>query len=442
MIYALAVCYVSVVIGPLGFHYVPRDLGEAWRALLAIKFVEHGSDQRADWMANLAMTIPIGFLFTGAAWVKSRGALRWIAAALVLLTCLTFVVALKYAQLFFPPRTVTLNYVVAQSLGALLGIILFAVTHGGLLSVNWREEDVGARAPRITLRIYVVLLILFLLFPFDFVLSIGDLNERLTELSSLLFSWPGEGRSREIRVALMLANIIETIPLGMLLATQKKRRSLWRIAMLGFVSMTAVFVVTALVISATTNLVSIVLRTTGIVVGAATTMQLRRMDLSRLRQDLAQIVPYVWIPYAIAVLYMNGLVTRNWQSFDAARAALDVRGLLPLWHYYIVSKTQAMASLAVHAVMFAPIGVLISLRAKNSRVSAIAAGLIAFAFAFLVELGRWMRPGLQPDFNDAVIAAAAAWLAVKALPVFWQMIGRLSGDETRDLEQGLGQSAD
>jgi VanZ family protein len=139
---------------------------------------------------------------------------------------------------------------------------------------------------------------------------------------------------------------------------------------------------------------------------------------------------------------MNGLVTSHWRSFDAARAALDVRGLLPLWHYYIVSKTQAMASLAVHAVMFAPVGVLLSLRGKSPRAGAIQAAMIAFVFALLVEIGRWLRPGLQPDFNDAVIAAVSAWLAARAMPSIWLMVGSLSrGDETMVGKQPLDQSA-
>lgn len=110
--------------------------------------------------------------------------------------------------------------------------------------------------------------------------------------------------------------------------------------------------------------------------------------------------------------------------------ALDARGLLPLWHYYIVSKTQAMSSLAVHAVMFAPIGILMSLRDKSPSGSAAAAASIAFVFSFLVEIARWLQPGLQPDFNDAVIAAISAWLAVKAMPIVWLMLASLAKDGT------------
>jgi hypothetical protein len=36
-----------------------------------------------------------------------------------------FVLAIKYLQLFFPPRTVSLNYIEAQSFGSLLVLAFF-----------------------------------------------------------------------------------------------------------------------------------------------------------------------------------------------------------------------------------------------------------------------------------------------------------------------------
>ena len=446
LIYALAVFYVSVIIGPLGFHYVPRDLGEAWRALLAIKYVEHGSDQRADWMSNLAMAIPLGFLCAGVFWPQTSGLRRWIAGAAALFCCATFVIAVKYAQLFFPPRTVTLNYVIAQGLGSLLGILLFTASHRSQRLLDLTSRNFADRALNVALRIYAVALLVYFLFPFDFVLSAGDFKDRIAELSTFLFSWPGEGRPRGVRAALILANIVETIPLGMLFATQQSRPALGRIAMAGFVLMSGVFVATALTISATPNLASILLRTAGIIVGATATIQLRHVDVTRLRTSLARIVPYLWVPYILSVLYVNGLVPGHWRSFDEARMALDVRGLLPLWHYYIVSKTQAMSSLAVHAVMYAPIGILISLRnkdrSKDRSGNAGVAALTAFVFSFFVEVGRWLQPGLQPDFNDAAIAAVSAGLAIKVMPMVWLMISSLARDSAADGAQFHTQTPD
>ena len=40
-----------------------------------------------------------------------------------------FVLAIKYAQIFFPPRTVTLNYITAQLIGVVLGVVAFQFSH-------------------------------------------------------------------------------------------------------------------------------------------------------------------------------------------------------------------------------------------------------------------------------------------------------------------------
>jgi hypothetical protein len=125
MVYAAAVLYVSVVLGPTGFNFVPRDPGVAWRMLLATPYLANGSDQRPDWMANLVMLIPLGFLTTGALWPRNGVLRRGAAAGAALFGCVIVVVAVKYAQLFFPSRTVSLNYILAQSLGSLGGVALF-----------------------------------------------------------------------------------------------------------------------------------------------------------------------------------------------------------------------------------------------------------------------------------------------------------------------------
>src|SRR5580692_10536249 len=64
-LYALIVVYGSLVLGPLGFHFVPRDPAAAWQTFLATSFFDTGSDQRPDWIANLLMMVPFGLLATG-----------------------------------------------------------------------------------------------------------------------------------------------------------------------------------------------------------------------------------------------------------------------------------------------------------------------------------------------------------------------------------------
>jgi hypothetical protein len=105
IVYALAVAYSSLVVGPTGFHFVPLAPETAWRIFKATPYVVNGSDQRPDWMANLLMLVPLGWLATGAFWPRRDG-LLWLAAGAALSCWLIFVLAIKYLQVFFPPRTV------------------------------------------------------------------------------------------------------------------------------------------------------------------------------------------------------------------------------------------------------------------------------------------------------------------------------------------------
>src|SRR6516164_7696781 len=419
--YALAIAYVSLVLGPTGFNFVPLDPEVAWRKLLATPYLINGADQRPDWAANLLMLIPLGFVVTGAFWPRQRD-LRWLAAGGALSCCLFLVLAVKYLQLFFPPRTVSLNYIEAQSLGSLLGVAFFWVSADRLFPVLRGISEPGSRPLLIACGIYALALLLFYLFPFDFALSAEDFRERAAALPNMLLSWTGEGRSTPLRAVVVLAGTAATIPVGVLLALESRRRSLFAIAVTGFVLMSAVTVLTMLVLTATPSLIAIVYRPIGIVIGAALLMSLERRDPVRWHNSLKRFVPLMIPLYLFAVAFVYDLLSPHWRSAPEAFAAFDIHGLLPFYHYYIVSKAHAAESLAAHVLTFAPIGVMVALRRGEGRAAVWTAGILTGLLSCAVEVGRWFKPGLQPDFSDVIVAAAAAGIAAKLPPAFWRML--------------------
>src|SRR5262249_37661899 len=149
------------------------------------------------------------------------------------------------------------------------------------------------------------------------------------------------------------------------------------------IAMSAVFALTLLVISSAPSLSSIAYRAAGIVVGAAAYRQFRRFDVARWRPVLRAWVPWLSIPYVFAVLVASGVPTVEWRSVDEALGAFDARGLLPLWHHYIVSKSQAMVSVVVHLAIYLPIGVLFTLRqaALSPKIGWVAAAAAALSLA-------------------------------------------------------------
>ena len=422
LLYALILVYASTVLGPEGINFVGTDPIVALRMLLSISYQANGSDQRADWVANLLLLAPLGFLLAGA--VLRGGPLRRaIGAGIALCSCLLFVLMVKYAQLFFPPRTVTLNYILAQSLGSTLGIACYWLAHERLGAGIQTMRAGGRNALKVVLAAYAVALLLFYFYPFDFVLSADDFQERTATLPALMLSWPGAGRSIAIRLILVLAGTAATVPIGMLFAILNHGRSLLWLSAVGSLMMAVLTALTILVLSTTPFLAAILYRTAGFSLGTALVIWMARQDLRRWIWLLGRSVPVMIAPYGLAVLLVNGVLTLHWRSPNEALADLDVHSLLPFWEDYIVSKAWAAQSIAAHVAMYAPIGVMLSLwrGAGRTRGGGVAATL-GFLISFAVELGRFLRPDGQPDVNNIIIGAVAAVGAVKITPFLCRLL--------------------
>src|SRR5665213_2786124 len=324
MLWSLIILYGSVAVGPLGFHYVPLDPDAAWARFMATPYVVHGSDQQADWMANLLFLIPLGFTLAGAILPRRGLALRIITAIFAFCVCIAFILLVKYLQLFFPPRTVTLNYIFAQSAGSVFGIILFCISRGWAQRAAEYVTHQDRRVVDVLFAIYAVALFSFILFPADLPFTAADLGARLAERPRLIMSWPGGGRSPIIRLILVALDTAATVPLGILAAETMPRLSLQRIVGLGLLAMVGISIATIFDMSATPFLVAILYRTGGIAIGAWLTRRVTRRQIMNLRLFLARIVPALIPVYLLAVLFVNSILTCLLYTSDAADDLLCV----------------------------------------------------------------------------------------------------------------------
>jgi hypothetical protein len=364
------------------------------------------------------MTIPLAYFVNGALSLDSRRGPETRRAWLAVLICIVFILTAKYAQLFFPPRTVTLNYIVAQSLGAVLGVALFRFTHRRLYPVVRAMYQDGDGLV-IVLGAYTLLLAAFTLMPFDIALSPGDLGARFADLS--LSIMPGAGHHPIYRAALVLADAVSMIPVGMFLAVSERELSfqslLWR--GIGFVSV--VTILSLFVLSATPFVLSLISRPVGVALGIEFVLWLKGKDLWKRHYRYARYVPIVLPAYIAVLIWGNGLLTGTWLSVDQAVAALDPRRLLPLWSLYIVAKVQAAQTVVTSLALFAPIGAMIWLKrgfwARGAGFSAV----LAFVLSLSIEIGRAMKPGLTPEFTEPFIAAAGGALTFRAMPALWRL---------------------
>ena len=83
-LYALAMVYSSLVLGPAGLNHVPLGYGEAWDQFMSLRFVPHGSDQRPDWIANMLLPVPLAFLINSAiGFGDHRLRARWTSSSIL-----------------------------------------------------------------------------------------------------------------------------------------------------------------------------------------------------------------------------------------------------------------------------------------------------------------------------------------------------------------------
>src|SRR5687768_1951348 len=165
LVYLSFAVYGSLV--PLEFRY--RPLAEAWAAFRDVSGMSLSFSSRTDWLVNILLFIPLAFLLTGALWTPTH---RIIAAAVVvpgvLAICLGLSIAIEFAQLFFP-RTPSLNDIVAQSIGAGLGIAAW-IAFGQRLSdwfIGWRSAHSSLDVWNRLLYSYLFVLFGYSLLPLD-----------------------------------------------------------------------------------------------------------------------------------------------------------------------------------------------------------------------------------------------------------------------------------
>ncbi len=420
------IVYSSTVVGPSGLTFVALDGATAWREFegRAFTWVSLGSDQRSDWMGNLLMGVPFGFLLAGALWPRDRAvtgrAAEALAAAAALGLALLFVLAVKFAQLYFPPRTVMLNYVVAQTVGAAVGVAALAYWARALRRPLW----LGLLRPRESLRLglalYSVAWLLFVLMPLDFALSRSDLLALWIRLPEVVVAVPGANRPPAVRCALLAASALATAPLGMwlVLGRQGRNRPVSVAVAAGFAVMVVVLLLSALVISGSPSLISVAVRATGVALGAVAMHWLLRQDPELTLRRLRSMSVWAVLPYFGLLLAVNGVVSLDWRTPAEAARSSNLLGLLPLYDYYIVSKSAAASNIVAHAVMYAPIGLFVWLQFGQARTAA----AIAVPVALVVEAARYLRPGLEGDINAIAVAGIAAYSAARLMPAVWRLV--------------------
>jgi glycopeptide antibiotics resistance protein len=424
------------------FNYQPRPFAEALAAFQHIAFLDPADlGARGDWVLSVALFTALSYLLMAALCVDRRRAVGLAAALVVVPLCAGLSVVIEFVQVYFPPRTVSLNDIAVETLGGLVGALFWLI--GGQRVTDWVRRLGAAQGlaglARRLLPGYLAVLLVALLMPFDFTLSAQELARKYEEgkIWLLPFAYRPAGGTVGLLVK-NLSNMACFFPVGFLkvLAVERGRqvpRGWWPPVLLGLGVAGLVEFLQLFVYSRFFDMTDVLTGTAAVCLGWWSGAALRAYLLkSASRPDTPVWGPGSgpgWHPALWAALFLawlGGVIYFNWRPFDfttdparftAGPEELPVYGLrrmswLPLVEYYWGSKYQALDQFLKKTCSFMPLGILaaLSLRRLYDRRAVWRVVLAAAVVAVTVEAGQYFLPSRSPDVTDVLLGCCGAWL--------------------------------
>jgi VanZ family protein len=410
--YLAFVVYGSLV--PLDFH--PRPLEAALKDFYHIRYLKLGVTSRADWVANILLYIPLAYLWLGALTRDGRVFLQAFVSMIVFCLCVGLSVAVEFTQLFFPPRTVSLNDLIAEVLGSIAGIVLWWASGQRLRRLFELVTSQGRNAAYAGSIIYSSAYLAFSLFPFDFLISAQEINRKL---AGDYVAWmPSSSTCGDgLRCgAKLVAEAVAVAPLGFLLSLLSKKTG-WQLiktgASIGFWLGLVIESLQFFLVSGVSLVVSVLTRIVGIAGGAAAGGLLRRISPWPLLYLLAPWMPVTGVVYLALLLAVTLLGKGPLLTLDQGLARLSQISFMPFFYHYYTSESAAMTSLIGVASMFLPIGILfwiwrvVRIREFVGR-GAVQVGLLSALLAASLETSKLFFRAARPDPTNVIIASVAA----------------------------------
>ena len=407
--YVTFVIYGSLV--PLDFH--PLSFEHAWATFRNTPMLVLGVESRADWIANGVLFVPVGFL-TAHVFLPRFTEKQVVPIVVVSGLCsLALAVAIEFSQLYFPPRTVSLNDPLAEVIGSALGLVL-AVRYTRWVSVLHNALFSNSRQLMVHLaEAYLVGYIAFSLFPYDLLLSYGELVDKLNGPN---WGWLWAAHDQGVIVAIIKlgAEGLLAVPFGLYLGYRTRHRSsisyAWAI-LLGACLGLALELAQLFLASGVTQGLSLVSRVAGTVLGLMLWRFQGNFSVDRTRLMIRRHLPILGAGYGLLLLVANGWFRYSWIDLDEGIARLSELHFLPFYYHYYTTEALALISLSSVCLMYLPIGVVAWARGA-SAVSALTTALFASA---TIETGKLFLEGTHPDPSNLLIAGFAAWGGVHLL---------------------------
>ncbi len=405
------------------FNYHARSWDDAVSAFRWVLQTRMKIESRSDYLANCLLGVPLGYFLLGMLRVDRPGVLPSVFWASVLLPiCTVFSACVEFSQLYFPGRTCSGSDIAAQAVGSAIGIIAWLVFGQSVTnSVRkiWGDPRAGGAVGRVLLA-YVVVIALVQLLPLDIATSPKEIYRRLRDgaqegrMTLIPFQeWSAVDNTAAPSHWRLGQTWLELIglylPAGLLIATLPGR--FWR-SWFSAPVVLAIGILLGAVLESAQVLVSRHPSTTDIIFGAigvglgwfAGRIASQNASSRGLRLELALVFAQIW--FAV-------LAYTHWQSFGFGHARWDVIVWVPFADLQSKNYIGALDDVLERILMFAPIGVLVSVvgRPTTGWFRPLLAAATGFAVAFVLEMGQLFLPERYPTMTDLFTGTLGAFVS-------------------------------
>lgn len=418
-------------------RYTSIEFDTAVQRFRELPYFQLGIQSRSDWVSNVLLFIPISFLLMASCLVDRPGLARKMAfVPLVLAGCAALSISIEFTQIWFPPRTVSQNDIIAESLGGLIGVVLW-LWSGTRLNRSIRSFlAMRGSADQLDwlLRAYLVGLLVYSVLPFDLTVRPAEVWDKYQEgkITLIPFSYPYESSYRAIYA--FVATVLAFVPAGMLIARTPvtaghRVRSVAASVVWGFLLAAGVETAQLFVYSRTTNTTDLITGTIGTAIGVWVIQRWPASDEPSFSNERRRADS--WFVYlGVSLLSAAVLPLVFWTPYDFITDGALIRERLnglfqvPFSALYFGSDFNAMVQITRKTLWYVPLGGLLAAAAKAAvlplairRMFLAAALLTVSAVAVGIELGKVLVPSRTPDFTNVIFAtlggAAGMFLATR-----------------------------
>jgi len=415
--YTLFVIYGSLV--PLNFQ--AHSWREASEAFSNIRYLDLEIGNRADWVANILLFVPLAFIWLGTLWHSKSVVWRISATLFILLACTSLSVAIEFTQIFFPPRTVSLNDIYAETLGAFIGVSFWWATGESVTRwyLGWRTAEGPMDLAQRLLYSYLFLLFGYNLLPLDLTISPVEIYHKWHQGRIVLIPFTfNNGQDEPVqRLYGFFTDVLIWVPAGLLalLTAKWKGRQVWLrlTAAAALIEFLQIFVYTRV-----TDTTTILTASLGSAVGIWLAIRWQTKEPAAEKEKAASNTGGL---IAGILLWLALIFAVFWYPFDFQVDTSFVRGRLaeattrvPFATYYFGTEYRAVTEVIHKMGFFFPLGMLLALfmgriRSGPSTLWRMATFAGVGIVAGSVEVGQLFLPGKFADLTDWILETAGGW---------------------------------